>query len=435
MANIDGTDGVDDLDGTTGDDIINPKQSNPAFGVGDLVDGGQGYDTLLVDASAATVGITSGTFLDGGFTVFFLRSNATSPTPYFFVEEARGIQNVNLKGGSGGDILVGLNQLDTATGDQSDHIEGGAGADSIGGFAGQDVLFGDAGNDTIFGGTGDDVLWGGNDVDELHGEAGNDYFYVSLGNDDIDGGDGVDTLDFLLFNPLATGAVTVSLAQGFAKFENLADVHVFSSIEIVATGNSNDLLVGDRFNNALAGNGGIDSIHGGGGDDILLGGDDNDLVFGDDGHDDLRGGGGGDRLYGGRGNDLLEGGSGGDLLVGGVNKDTMRGNLTSGDPVSNDTFDFNDKNDSKVGGRHDVILDFNGAEGDKIDLKNIDANTNHAGNDKFAFFIGGQHFHHRPAELRYKGGLLQGDVDGDGKADFEIYLVNAPELLKGDIIR
>ena len=80
MANIDGTDGVDDLDGTTEDDIINPKQSNPAFGVGDLVDGGQGYDTLLVDASAATVAITSGTFLDGGgFTVFFLRSNATSP--------------------------------------------------------------------------------------------------------------------------------------------------------------------------------------------------------------------------------------------------------------------------------------------------------------------------------------------------------------------
>jgi Ca2+-binding RTX toxin-like protein len=227
----------------------------------------------------------------------------------------------------------------------------------------------------------------------------------------------------------------VSLAQGFAKFENLADVHVFSSIEIVGTGNSNDLLVGDRFNNALGGNGGLDSIHGGGGDDILLAGDDNDLVFGDDGHDDLFGGSGNDRLYGGKGNDLLEGGDGADLLVGGVNKDTMRGGVTFGDPVSNDTFDFNDKQDSRVGARHDVILDFDGAQGDKIDLSGIDADITHRGNNKFAFFIGGQKFHDRPGELRYKAGLLQGDVNGDGRADFEIFLQDVPELLKGDIIR
>jgi hypothetical protein len=52
------------------------------------------------------------------------------------------------------------------------------------------------------------------------------------------------------------------------------------------------------------------------------------------------------------------------------------------------------------------------------------------GNQKFTF-IGAAAFHRIDGELRYSNHVLQGDVNGDGRADFEIF-VNAASLLKSD---
>ena len=68
------------------------------------------------------------------------------------------------------------------------------------------------------------------------------------------------------------------------------------------------------------------------------------------------------------GNDTLIGGAGTDRLTGGAGLDTFRFLLPS---------------DSVRGGRHDSILDFIRAQHDNIDLRAIDANTRHAGNDAF----------------------------------------------------
>ena len=76
-----------------------------------------------------------------------------------------------------------------------------------------------------------------------------------------------------------------------------------------------------------------------------------------------------------------------------------------------------------------MITDFGNAEvdHDNIDLHSIDAKKHASANDAFKF-IGTQHFHHKEGELRFtvdaahNRTIIQGDVNGDAKADIEIEL-------------
>jgi serralysin len=79
---------------------------------------------------------------------------------------------------------------------------------------------------------------------------------------------------------------------------------------------------------------------------------------------------------------------------------------------------------------HDDIVDFSQAEGDRIDLAAIDANTVLAGNQAFSF-IGSGAFTGMSGQLRFAGGFVQGDLNGDATADFMIHM-NAPSLAAGD---
>jgi serralysin len=85
----------------------------------------------------------------------------------------------------------------------------------------------------------------------------------------------------------------------------------------------------------------------------------------------------------------------------------------------------------------DVITDFRHSEGDQIVLSPIDANSLTTADDPFVF-IGTAAFHKVAGELRYAitGGntLVQGDVDGDGVADFALLLQGSVTLVKGDFI-
>ncbi|ANC79498.1 retention module-containing protein [Pseudomonas putida] len=87
------------------------------------------------------------------------------------------------------------------------------------------------------------------------------------------------------------------------------------------------------------------------GNDILSGGNGNDILFGQGGSDTLDGGKGNDILLGGTGNDSLIGGQGDDILIGGSGADTF---VWKAGDIGND-----------------VIKDFNKAEGDRIDLKDL----------------------------------------------------------------
>ena len=89
------------------------------------------------------------------------------------------------------------------------------------------------------------------------------------------------------------------------------------------------------------------------------------------------------------------------------------------------------------GGGRDFIDDFSRAQGDRINLKAIDADTTHRGNQKFEF-IGTDRFEKDAGELRFQkmGGntLVSADRNGDGKADFAVLVDGNIAFKGGDFI-
>src|SRR3990172_929921 len=144
------------------------------------------------------------------------------------------------------------------------------------------------------------------------------------------------------------------------------------------------------------GNDGNDTFESGYGIDYLKGGK---------GNDNLDGNRGNDRIEGSLGNDTLSGDDGDDWLIGGTGRDFLAGGN------GRDRFDFNSITESRVGSQHDTIKEFHHSQGDRIDLGGLDANNTLVGNQAFSF-IGSAAFSNTAGELRYSGGLLQGDING-----------------------
>lgn len=229
-------------------------------------------------------------------------------------------------------------------------------------------------NDTITGTALRDVVKLGGGTDTVSMLAGNDKAFGGRGNDSLDGGEGHDTL---------------------------------------LGGDGNDTLIGAAGDDRLIGGRGNDALDGGAGLDTLLGGD---------GNDTLTGAAGDDRLIGGKGQDVLDGGEDRDVFTGGKHADTFVFSAVSETGNTKDT--------------RDVITDF-GTGGDKIDLSAMDANAGEAGDQTFTF-IGSAEFSGTAGELRFtarkKLTVVEGDVDGDGVADFQIGLTGRHVLYAGDFI-
>jgi Ca2+-binding RTX toxin-like protein len=127
-----------------------------------------------------------------------------------------------------------------------------------------------------------------------------------------------------------------------------------------------DTLNGGEAFDRMNGNQGADVLHGDAGADWVSGGQDNDLVFGDEGDDAINGNVGADTVDGGAGNDIVRGGQGDDLLTGGATgADWLSGDL------GNDTMSGGmgaDVFHASAQGGVDRVLDFNFAEGDRVQL-------------------------------------------------------------------
>lgn len=158
----------------------------------------------------------------------------------------------------------------------------------------------------------------------------------------------------------------------------------------------------------------------------------------------------GDVLFG-TGNDIyrgadgkvvgsVSGDAGDDILIGGKKAEQLAGDagrdqLTGG--KGGDTFVFHLLNDTTVAeaGR-DIIRDFNHAQGDRIDLSELDAVIGGA-DDQFTF-IGKDDFSNTPGELRYyfsgNKTFIEGTVDADGTADFMIELKGKINLTEADFV-
>ncbi len=183
------------------------------------------------------------------------------------------------------------------------------------------------------------------------------------------------------------------------------------------------VLRGSRFDNLFASGPGADLLSGRAGDDRLVGAG---------GADDIRGGGGDDRLAGGAGRDSLSGGGGSDRLSGGAGNDRLtpgRGDDVCSGGGGSDTFVFRSVAEA---GRRSQILDFETGS-DVVDLADIDADPDAAGDDAFVF-IGDAAFSGAAGELRFAGGALRGDDDGDGLADFRIIIAGEATVEAGDLL-
>ncbi len=298
-----------------------------------------------------------------------------------------------------------------------------------------DTIFGLAGNDTIAGLGGGDTIRGGLGADTMSGNDGDDTFALTgldgVG-DSFAGGAGIDRILITGGGAASLSGVNVATAsvevwQGnnkgllgtvAANAINLTGLQTKTGLLFIDGLGGNDTLVGSKF---------ADDLRGGAGNDNLQGGLGNDLVTGGTGNDLATGGLGNDNLQGGLGIDNLNGGVGNDVVTGGLGRDVLRGS------TGLDRFDFNALNESLRGANRDQIADFNRAQRDRIDLSTIDADTDGtAGNQRFKF-IGTQAFHDVDGELRCVGGIIQGDVNGNGVADFEIK-VNLATLVAGDFV-
>jgi Ca2+-binding RTX toxin-like protein len=139
--------------------------------------------------------------------------------------------------------------------------------------------------------------------------------------------------------------------------------------------------------------------------------------IGTSGSDVLLGNSGDNTLKGARGSDILNGNGGDDILFGGTGRDVFR---------------F----DSAAEANGDTVSDF--VEGrDRVDLTAIDANTVRSGDQAFTF-IGTRGFHGVAGELRtfeVNGNTyLDGDLDGNGLADFRIKFVGSHTFADSDIL-
>ncbi|BEV01528.1 M10 family metallopeptidase [Novosphingobium olei] len=252
------------------------------------------------------------------------------------------------------------------------------------GGSGADTLIGNDSANTLVGGAGADTLTGNGGNDRLEGGAGNDTLDGGAGDDVLIGGDGVDTATYAAFSVALKVALDITGLQ--------------------ATGAGNDSLSG------------IENLIGGSGADLLVG---------DAAVNRLEGGAGADRLVGGAGADVLIGGEGKDITVGGAGADT---------------FVFTALKDlaGKALAAADEIFDFSKSDGDKIDLSGIDAVKSTTTVNEAFTWIGSAAFSKKAGELSYtisQGvGLVLGDIDGNGQADFAIRIDGAPALTASDFV-
>ena len=273
-------------------------------------------------------------------------------------------------GGVAGAAYVVLGQLsDTAV-----NLTGTVASQTLVGGDFGDTLNGLGGNDALWGHDGNDTLDGGTGNDTLRGGAGNDTYIIdSLGDVLIDTS-GIDTV---------RSTVSKTLAEGF---ENLT---LLGTLKINATGNTSaNILTGNTGGNVLSGGAGVDT------------------------------------LTGGRGRDIMTGGLSTDASV-------------------RDVFDFNVASETgKTASTRDIIKDFRHLV-DDIDLRTIDANGSAAGNTAFKFLAA-----HGAAFTGVKGQLhwlqlnragtaadktiIEGDINGDRIADFQIELTGLKNLTAGD---
>jgi len=279
---------------------------------------------------------------------------------------------------SDGGTMPDEDGLSTAQYDDYTSIEnvvGSAFDDQLTGTSGANQLFGGAGDDLLLGNEGNDLLNGGLGADTMVGGRGNDSYVINDAMDRVGEigfalGGGIDTVQVFINNYVQEANVEI---VRLSTVDNLSNLNV--------TGNdAPGTLIGNAGSNVLTGRGGNDQINGNAGNDTLIG---------NTGRDTLVGGSGADQFY------------------------------------------YSSVSESRAGSANrDVINGFSHGF-DTISLRDMDANALSAVNERFDF-IGTDRFAGTGAssagELRVQtlgaanAVIVEGDVNGDGVADFQLFI-------------
>ena len=296
---------------------------------------------------------------------------------------------------------------------------------------------------TITGNDGNNVLDGGADalVDTLVGGLGNDTYVLGAGADVVTETGGTDTI---------TSTITRNLA-GYATVENLT---LLGTAAVNGTGNAlANVITGNAGNNVL--NGGADALV-----DTLNGGLGNDTYVLGAGADKVADTGGIDTIWStitrtlapyatienltllgatainGTGNALgntIVGNAAKNIITGGAGRDVMTGGGGA------DVFDFNVMTETtKVAATRDVIKDFVISPTKSIFRPSTPISIL-AGNQAFTFLaLKGAAFTGVAGQLHYVASgantIVEGDVNGDKVADFQIQLDGTKTLTAPDFV-
>ena len=177
----------------------------------------------------------------------------------------------------------------------------------------------------ILGNNGRVEIRGTDHVDTMIGSDGRESFITERGDDYVDGGlgydrvrydrSGVDYVNVDLLGETASG-----IWDGLAFTDTLVDIEWIRGSRY-----GNDTLAGDDEGNTLQAYSGNDFLDGRGGADELYSGYGADTLNGRDGNDTLEGGADGDVLRGNDDDDFLNAGSGDDFANGGKQHDEVNG--------------------------------------------------------------------------------------------------------------
>jgi Ca2+-binding RTX toxin-like protein len=318
----------DYIDGLGGDDTVDLFTFNlyPFDHASVHVDGGDGFDTLILDGtynfyypsagggtvewmyvpldyddfvyftaieklvmhgefrsgfSGADGTVTTGDWIDELYLGGNVKLTVSTLGGDDSVRISNAVNGSGADGGSGNDLidLSGFGgDLGWATGGSGDDrlvgslkrdtLNGGDGNDMIDALGGDDTIDGGAGDDILIGGSGNDTIRGGTGYDVMIGGAGNDVYFFDLGKVVIEEvGDGIDTILSLI----ATGSLAANV-ENFTLLEGALGTVVYGN-------NLSNVLTGNSAGNEIVGNGGDDTINGGAGADRMSGGLGNDTYY------------------------------------------------------------------------------------------------------------------------------------------------------------
>lgn len=457
--------GNDTLYGGAGDDILDLRGTGVKFVVGD-----DGSDTLLLRGARSAYDVV---VYDRDRGIVAIADNAG------FEVRLSGIERLRFADGTIAfrDLLPGL-VLGTA-GD--DRIEPGspgfggavvtAGADQLYGLEGDDILDGGLGGDTLYGGDGADTFIVNDTGDVVFDAEAGDVILASVsytagyspyyfgasrieltGTADIDASDvysaaivgnagdnrltGTGSLEGGLGDDVLVGSdraiasyeqatrrVVVNLGTDAAQDTQGAGIDTISGIHRVRGSAFNDTLVGGVDYSELDGGAGHDTLRGRSSEDtasyasatagvrvdLSIAGAQDTIGAGRDtliGIDHLSGSAFADVLRGDATLNYLSGGDGDDVLHAGA-QDRLAGGAGA------DRFVFS------IDAQGAIAIDFEGPQGDRIDLSGIDANPFMDGDQAFAIvaaFTG----HAGELVIRDDGSIPIGialDIDGNGAAE------------------